>query len=60
VYAAVAPATPDYQRAGTAIVTVLPSAESGVPAGQAVAEPAQAVPLARLADVQGELVPSSR
>jgi putative drug exporter of the RND superfamily len=35
VYAAVAPATPDYQRAGTAIVTVLPSAESGVPAGQA-------------------------
>ncbi len=35
VYAAVAPATPDYQRAGTAIVTVLPVAESGVPAGQA-------------------------
>ncbi len=35
VYAAVAPATPDYQRAGTAIVTVLPAAESGVPAGQA-------------------------
>src|SRR6516165_4795039 len=35
VYAAVAPATPDYQRAGTAIVTVLPTAESGVPAGQA-------------------------
>jgi RND superfamily putative drug exporter len=34
VYAAVAPATPDYQRAGTAIVTVLPAAESGVPAGQ--------------------------
>ena len=30
VYAAVAPATPDYQRAGTAIVTVLPAAESGV------------------------------
>ncbi len=29
VYAAVAPATPDYQRAGTAIVTVLPAAESG-------------------------------
>jgi putative drug exporter of the RND superfamily len=35
VYAAVAPATPDYHRAGTAIVTVLPAAESGVPAGQA-------------------------
>ena len=34
VYAAVAPATPDYQRAGTAIVTVIPSAESGGPAGQ--------------------------
>jgi RND superfamily putative drug exporter len=35
VYAAVAPATPDYQRGGTAIVTVLPVAESSVPAGQA-------------------------
>jgi RND superfamily putative drug exporter len=35
VYAAVAPATPDYQRGGTAIVTVLPAAESSVPAGQA-------------------------
>jgi RND superfamily putative drug exporter len=35
VYAAVAPATPDYRRDGTAIVTVLPYAESGVPAGQA-------------------------
>src|SRR5215813_160629 len=34
-YAAVAPATPDYHRAGTAIVTVLPAAESSVPAGQA-------------------------
>src|SRR6266568_1104248 len=34
VYAAVAPATPDYQRAGTAIVTVIPVAESSVPAGQ--------------------------
>src|SRR5204863_2859246 len=31
----VAPATPDYRRAGTAIVTVLPAAESSVPAGQA-------------------------
>jgi len=29
-----APATPDYQRGGTAIVTVIPSAESSVPAGQ--------------------------
>jgi RND superfamily putative drug exporter len=35
VYAAVAPATPDYQRGGTAIVTVIPVAESSVPAGQA-------------------------
>jgi RND superfamily putative drug exporter len=34
VYAAVAPATPDYQRGGTAIVTVIPSVESSVPAGQ--------------------------
>jgi putative drug exporter of the RND superfamily len=34
VYAAVAPATPDYQRGGTAIVTVIPRAESSVPAGQ--------------------------
>jgi RND superfamily putative drug exporter len=34
VYASVAPSTPDYQRAGTAIVTVLPRAEGGVPAGQ--------------------------
>jgi len=34
VYAAVAPATPDYQRDGSAIVTVIPSAESSVPAGQ--------------------------
>ena len=35
VYTAVAPATPDYHRAATAIVTVLPAAESSVPAGQA-------------------------
>jgi putative drug exporter of the RND superfamily len=35
VYAAVAPVTPGYHRAGTAIVTVLPAAESGLPAGQA-------------------------
>jgi RND superfamily putative drug exporter len=34
VYTAVAPSTPDYQHGGTAIVTVLPTAESGVPAGQ--------------------------
>jgi len=33
-YAAVAPATPDYRRDGTAIVTVLPAAESNGPAGQ--------------------------
>jgi putative drug exporter of the RND superfamily len=36
VYAAVAPATPDYTRDGTSIVTVLPVAESSVPAGQSV------------------------
>ncbi|HLI24843.1 MAG TPA: MMPL family transporter, partial [Acidimicrobiales bacterium] len=35
VYAAVAPATADYRRAGTAIVTVIPTRESSVPAGQA-------------------------
>jgi len=35
VYAAVAPATPDYHRADIAIVTVLPTANSGGPAGQA-------------------------
>ncbi len=35
VYAAVAPATPDYQRGATSVVTVIPSAESGVPSGQA-------------------------
>jgi RND superfamily putative drug exporter len=34
VYAAFAPVTPDYQRDGTAIVTVIPVAESSVPAGQ--------------------------
>jgi RND superfamily putative drug exporter len=36
VYAAVAPATPDYTRDGTSIVTVLTVAESSGPAGQAV------------------------
>jgi RND superfamily putative drug exporter len=35
VYAAVAPSTADYVRGGTAIVTVIPVAESSVPAGQA-------------------------
>ena len=34
IYAAVAPATPDYQRPGSAIVTVIPAAESTIPAGQ--------------------------
>ena len=33
-YAAVAPVTSDYRRAGTAIVTVLPKTESSLPAGQ--------------------------
>jgi RND superfamily putative drug exporter len=36
VYAAVAPMTPDYVHGGTAIVSVLPNAESSVPAGQSV------------------------
>jgi RND superfamily putative drug exporter len=36
VYTAVAPATPEYRRAGTAVVTVIPATESSVPAGQAV------------------------
>jgi RND superfamily putative drug exporter len=36
VYASLAPATADYRRAGTAIVTVLPFTESSVPTGQAV------------------------
>ena len=34
VYAALAPSTPGYRRPGTAIVTVIPAAESSVPAGQ--------------------------
>jgi putative drug exporter of the RND superfamily len=34
VYAALAPSTPDYRRLGTAIVTVIPTAESSLPAGQ--------------------------
>jgi RND superfamily putative drug exporter len=34
VHAAVAPGTPDYQRGGTAMVTVIPVAESSVPTGQ--------------------------
>jgi len=35
VYTAFAPATSDFHRAGTAIVTVIPTAEDGGPAGQA-------------------------
>jgi RND superfamily putative drug exporter len=34
IYAAVSPATPDFHRAGTEIVTVLPRTESTIPAGQ--------------------------
>jgi RND superfamily putative drug exporter len=34
VYSAIAPTTADYHRAGTAIVTVLPTSESSLPAGQ--------------------------
>jgi RND superfamily putative drug exporter len=34
IYTAIAPATADYHRAGTAIVTVLPTAESSLPGGQ--------------------------
>ena len=47
VYAAVAPATPDYQRGATAIVTVIPSAESGVPSGQATVATLEHTPLGR-------------
>src|SRR5579863_6288823 len=35
VYTAFAPATPGYRQGGTAIVTVIPTAESSLPAGQA-------------------------
>jgi putative drug exporter of the RND superfamily len=35
IHAAVAPATPDFHRAGTALVTALPGAETNVSAGQA-------------------------
>jgi len=35
VYAVLAPTTPDYHHAGTAIVTVLPADESSLPSGQA-------------------------
>ncbi len=35
VYTAIAPATADYRQGGTAIVTVIPAAESSLPAGQA-------------------------
>jgi putative drug exporter of the RND superfamily len=45
VYAAVAPATPDYHRAGTAIVTVLPAAENGLPVGQATVVGLEHAPL---------------
>ena len=38
IYAAVAPATPGYQRAGTAIVTVLPRTEHGPGGQQTVAD----------------------
>ena len=34
IYAAVAPSSPDYQAGGTALITVLPAAEAGQPAGQ--------------------------
>ena len=34
IYAAVAPSSPDYQADGTALITVLPAAEAGQPAGQ--------------------------
>ncbi|MGN6676402.1 MAG: MMPL family transporter [Streptosporangiaceae bacterium] len=34
IYAAVSPATADYHRAGTSIITVLPRTESTIPAGQ--------------------------
>jgi putative drug exporter of the RND superfamily len=34
VYAVVAPSSPDYRAGGTALITVLPAAEAGQPAGQ--------------------------
>jgi len=43
VVAAFAPATSDYRHAGTAIVTVLPTAESNLPAGQATVTRLEAV-----------------
>jgi RND superfamily putative drug exporter len=46
VYAAVAPDTADYRRAGTAIVTVIPATESSVPAGQATVARLEATLLA--------------
>jgi RND superfamily putative drug exporter len=38
VYDAVAPSSPDYRAGGTALITVLPAAEAGLPAGQRTVE----------------------
>ena len=56
VYTAFAPATSDYHRAGTAIVTVIPRAEDGGPAGQATMRQLEAalVPHAHVLGVGGE------
>jgi RND superfamily putative drug exporter len=56
VYTAFAPATSDYHRGGTAIVTVIPRAEDGGPAGQATMRQLEAalVPHAHVLGVGGE------
>ncbi len=47
VWATVAPATSDYRRGGTAIVTVIPAAETGSPGGQATMSRLEAALLPR-------------
>jgi RND superfamily putative drug exporter len=56
VYTAFAPATSDYHRAGTAIVTVIPTTESSGPAGQATMRQLEAalLPDAHVLGVGGE------
>jgi len=56
VYTAIAPATSDYHRAGTAIVTVIPTAEDGGPAGQATMRQLEAalLPNAHVLGVGGD------
>jgi RND superfamily putative drug exporter len=56
VYTAFAPTTSDYHRAGTAIVTVIPRAEDGGPAGQATMRQLEAalLPKAHVLGVGGD------